>query len=98
MILCITHSPKRVVIVKRTISRRTLPEDVLNVYFLFAKKLKQNEIVVERMFAETTGRPIALNTNSKPKSRSVLAPPTTRKRNFSCLFFMLTTVIFLNEV
>lgn len=89
-IVCSTHNPNNVTIVNNSISRFIFVSVALKVYFLFAKKLKQNEIVVDARLAPMTGSPSDFKIKSKPKSSSVLKLPTTKKRIFCWLFFMMT--------
>src|SRR5690606_15077071 len=69
----------------------------LNVYFLLAKKLKQNAVAVEIILAPIAGSPSAFRIKSTEKSIVVFRPPTRTKRNF-VLSFSATWVIFLYKI
>ena len=96
--VCSTHSPNRVTATKRIISRTMFVPDDLKVYFLLAKKLNTNAILVENIFAVVAIRPIDLSINSNPKSSTVLITPIRPKRISWDLFFMVRFVIFLDKI
>ena len=96
--VCNTQRPNSVTITKSTISRATFVSVVLKVYFLLAKKLKINAVVLEIIFATNLSRPSIVRPIKMPKSSAVLRPPTIRNRPSSCLFFMVRLVVFFDEV
>ena len=96
--VCNTHSPVSVTTTNSIISRTTFVPLVLNVYFLLAKKLNKNAMVVEAIFANSTGNPSAFRINSNPKSSAVLAAPTMPKRTTWALFLMVRFVILLDKI